>query len=144
MFRMLASRAALVALVAVLIGAALLGPEGLVGGGGGFAVFAVVHVPEAAVDEEDGAGAGEDEVGFAGEGFRVEAVAQAEAVEILTHADFGFCVYAPDARHVVAALGGGEDVGHGRVRAPGGRRMSRIWLATASTTLGDTELPNWR
>ena len=72
---------AAVAFVAFDVGAALFGPEGFVGCGGWFAVFAAVHVPEAAVDEEDGSGAGKDEVGLAGEVFDVESVAEAERVE---------------------------------------------------------------
>lgn len=55
-------------------------PFAAVGGGG--AVFAAfVAVPEATVDEDDGFVFGEDDVGFAGEGFDVEAEAVAEAVE---------------------------------------------------------------
>jgi hypothetical protein len=55
-------------------------PEGAAGGGDA-AAGAVVHVPEAAGDEDDFFEAREDEVGGAGEGFDVEAEAEAEGVD---------------------------------------------------------------
>ena len=71
-----------------------------------------MHVPEAAVYEENSAGACEDQVGLAGECFAVEAVAESEAVQQRAHAQFGLRVAARDSRHVVAALRGRENVGH--------------------------------
>jgi hypothetical protein len=53
----------------------------LAAGGGDAAAAAGVHVPEAAVDEDDFFEPWEDEVGRAGEGSDVEAVAEAEGVE---------------------------------------------------------------
>ncbi len=73
-------------------------------------------VPEAAVDEDDGAVLGEDDVGLAWEGavFRaVDGEAQAGAVEDGADGELRLGVARADAGHHVGALCRGEDVGHG-------------------------------
>ncbi len=77
------------------------------------AVF--VAVPEAAVDEDDGAVFGKDEVGPTGELFVFRAVdgeAVAEAVEHGAEDELGFCIAATDAGHDFGSLLRGEEV-HG-------------------------------
>jgi hypothetical protein len=76
--------AAVAAAVAVELGE----PE-VAAGGGDSAAGAVVHVPEAAGDEDDFFDAWEDEVGGAGEGFDVEAEAEAEGVDEAADEEFG-------------------------------------------------------
>lgn len=74
-------------------------------------------VPEAAVDEDDRAVLGQDEVGFAGQGpvFRAsDSKAVAETMEHGSQGELGPSVAAADAGHDGGALGGGEDVGHGK------------------------------
>lgn len=70
-----------------------------------------VAVPEAAVDEDDGAVLGEDDVGSAGE-LALQAEAQAAGEQELAHQDFGLGVPALDGSHASAALFGGHRVGH--------------------------------
>jgi len=72
-----------------------------------------VHVPETAVNEEHGAGGGKHEIGFAGQIFDVETVAEPHGMQQLPGADFGLGITTLNARHVVAALGGIMDVGQG-------------------------------
>jgi hypothetical protein len=75
------------------------------------AVFAAfVAVPEAAVGEDDGFVFGEDDIGFAGEGFDVEAEAVTEAVEEGADDFFGDGVFPADAGHVPGAAFFGEAV----------------------------------
>ena len=72
-------------------------------------------VPEAAVDEDDGAEFRQDEVGFASEGLVFRAVhgeSVAEAVEHRAHGEFRLGVASADARHDLGSLLRGEDV-HG-------------------------------
>lgn len=52
------------------------------------------------MDEDDGFVFGEDDVGFAGEVFAVEAEAVAHAVEGGTDDDFGFRIAVFNTRHV--------------------------------------------
>lgn len=81
----------------------------------GGAVF--MTVPEAAMDEDDRAVLGQDEVGFAGEGPVIRAAdgeAEAEAVEHGAQDELGPGVAAADAGHDCGTFGGGEDIGHGR------------------------------
>ena len=58
-------------------------------GGGDAAASAGVHVPEAAVDEDDFLEAGEDEIGCAEEGSDVESVAETEGVDEAADGHFG-------------------------------------------------------
>lgn len=99
-------------LVALLVPCYLGGPE--VGVGLGYrVVFAViVAVPEAAVDEDDGAVFGEDDVGFAGEASVVDAVAEAQAPEGFAEEQLRLGGGGVDGGHVCVALGGCEGVGH--------------------------------
>ena len=67
----------------------------------------LMPMPEAAVDEDDGAVFRQDEIGFTGEGFVARAVdreAIAEAVEHRTQRQFGFRVPTADARHDLRAF----------------------------------------
>jgi hypothetical protein len=91
-------------------------PEFAAVGGGGAVFAAAMSMPEAAVDEDDGFVFGEDDVGFSGEGFDVEAEAVAEFVEEGADAEFGRGVFAFDAGHVPGAAGFGEVVGGHGVR----------------------------
>ena len=66
-----------------------------------------MSVPEATVDEDDGAVFRQDEIGFAGEGFVARSIdreAVAEAVEHRTQSQFGFRVPTADARHDLRAF----------------------------------------
>ena len=101
-----------VALIAEGITAALFGPEFFVGCGNRFAQLAAVHVPEAAVDKDDRAEPGEHEVGFAGEMFAVEPIAESGGMQQSTNEHFGFRVAPSNAGHVVASLLGGMNVCH--------------------------------
>jgi len=75
-----------------------------------------VPVPEAAVDEDDGAVFRQDEVGFTGQGtvFRaVDGEAIAEPVEHRAQGEFRLGIATADAGHDIGALFRGEDV-HGK------------------------------
>lgn len=91
------------------------GPEVAVGGRQGGAGAAFVAVPEAAVDEDDGAVFGQDDVRVAGQVASMESEAVAEAVEDRPDADLGGGVFALDGGHDAAALFGGELIGHDAV-----------------------------
>jgi hypothetical protein len=67
------------------------------------------------VYEENRVSASENQVGLAGQRFAVEAIAESEAVQQRSHAQFGLRVAAANARHVVTALRGCEDVGQGNM-----------------------------
>ena len=74
-------------------------------------------MPEAAVDEDDGAVFRQDDVGPAGERFVLRAVdgeAVAEAVEHGSQGELGFGIPAADAGHDLAAFFRREDVHWGR------------------------------
>ena len=67
----------------------------------------LMPMPEAAVDEDDGAVFRQDEIGFAGEGFvarTVDREAVAEPVEHRTQGQFGFRVPTADTRHDLRAF----------------------------------------
>ena len=91
-------------LVTLLVPCYLGGPEVGVGFGNRvvFAVF--VAVPEAAVDEDDGAVFGEDDVGFAGEASVVDAVAEAQAPEGFAEEQLRLGGGRVDGGHVLVAL----------------------------------------
>src|SRR5439155_24881924 len=80
-FPALAVEAAAVFSVAVFVAGEFGEPVFSAGGGDAAAAAAGVHVPEAAADVDDFSSGGEDEVGGAGEGFDVEAVAVAEGMD---------------------------------------------------------------
>lgn len=84
-------------------------------GGGPAEEVALVHVPEAAVDLDDGTVAGEDQVGGAGEGAVVQAEAEAEPVEATADGPLGAGVGGADAGHHP-----GADVRSDDVSQPGG------------------------
>lgn len=64
-----------------------------------------VAVPEAAVDEDDGAVLGQDEVGGAGESAVIEPVAVAFVPQCVPDCPLRGCVPGTDAGHVVGPLG---------------------------------------
>ncbi len=74
------------------------------------AVLAVVRVPEAAVDEDDGLDAAEYDVRRAGELTVVQTVAEAGGVDCLSDNQLRLGVLAADGGHNAAADGG--DAGH--------------------------------
>ena len=63
-----------------------------------------VSVPEAAVDEDDGAVFAQDNVGCTGQMLDVYAVAVAMCMQITAHNHLGLCVLALDARHALVPL----------------------------------------
>ena len=65
---------------------------------------AFVPVPEAAVDEDDGAVFAQHYVGGAGQAFDIYAVTVAVGVQVTSHNQFWFCVLALDARHALVPL----------------------------------------
>ncbi len=75
-------------------------PELLVGLGNGVLGATAVAVPEAAVDEDDGAVLGQDEVGFAGKAFVVESVPVTPAPQLGPHNLLRSRVTGADAGHV--------------------------------------------
>ena len=70
-----------------------------------------VAVPEAAVDEDDGAVLGQDEIGGAGETFVIKSVPVPFAPQRLPDCTLRGGVPGTDAGHVVRPLGGGHSVG---------------------------------
>lgn len=100
-------------LVAVLVAGDFGRPEVGVGFGDRvvFAVF--VAVPEAAVDEDDGAVFGEDDVGGAGEALDVYSIAEAQVPEGVAQAQFRLCGGGMDLRHSVMPLSFCHCIGHG-------------------------------
>ena len=91
-------------LVALPVPCYLGGPEVCVGLGNRvvFAVF--VTVPEAAVDEDDGAVFGEDDVRFAGEASVVDAVTEAQAPEGFAEEQLRLCGSGVNGSHVCMSL----------------------------------------
>ena len=96
----------------------LLRPETHIRSRGRLPVLAPVHMPEAPVYKEHGARSDKDQVGFPWKRFAVEAEAEPEAVEQLSHAQFGLRVRAANTRHVVAALFRSEYVAHATILMP--------------------------
>ena len=87
-------------------------PELLVGLGNGVLGATAVAVPEAAVDEDDGAVLGQDEVGGAGEALVIEPVPVAFVPQCVPDSPLRGCVPGTDAGHVVRPLGRGQNVRH--------------------------------
>ena len=80
-------------------------PELLVGGGGGGVFAALVPVPEAAVNEDDGFVFRKNDVGFSGEIFYMQAEPVSGFVQHGADDYFRLRVLAPDPAHVpLAAL----------------------------------------
>ncbi len=80
-------------------------------------------VPEAAVDKDDGAIFGEDDVWGAGQGADVVAVAETGSEQSLTHFLLGLGITRADAGHIVVALERCEAVGHSCCRREGKGKM---------------------
>ena len=91
-------------LIAFLIPGYFRGPKFSVGLGDSIVRAVLVAVPEAAVDEDDGAVFGEDDVGFAGEAFVVDAVAESQAPEGMTQLQLRLGGGGVDGGHVCMAL----------------------------------------
>ena len=72
-----------------------------------------VAVPEAAVDEYDGAVFAQYNIGGAGQAFDIYAVTVAVGMEVTAHNQLGFGVLALDARHALVPLFYGHSVCHG-------------------------------
>ena len=87
-------------------------PELFVGLGNGVLGATPVAVPEAAVDEDDGAVLGQHEVGGAGESAVIEPVAVAPSPQFAPDGPLRGGVPGTDAGHVVRPLGGGHSVRH--------------------------------
>ena len=103
--------------VAVLVAGDLGGPPLAAGGREAEIRAMFMAVPEAAMDEDNGSVAGQDEIGPAGEllVFRpVQGEAVAMEVEQRTDDPLRPCVGTADAGHDLGALLGSEDVGHER------------------------------
>lgn len=114
-----------VAPVAKYVGTPLFRPEAHIRRRDRLAVFAAVHVPEAAVDEQDSARPRENEVWFPGKRFAMQTVPQPQTVQIRAHAQFRLRVTAANARHVVAALFGCENVAQINIMSPRVHPVSR-------------------
>lgn len=69
-------------------------------------------MPEAAMHKDDGFVFGEYDIGFAGEFFVVQAVAESVGMEEPPHQHLGLCVFPFDAAHIVGAGLRIVDVGH--------------------------------
>ena len=87
-------------------------PELFVGLGNGVLGATPVTVPEAAIDEDDGAVLGQHEVGGAGESAVIEPVAVATSPQFAPDGPLRTGVPGTDAGHVVGALGWGHSVRH--------------------------------
>ena len=109
-------------------------------------------MPETAVDEQDFSAAGEHQVRLPWQTGGTVASVQPEPISggVQKAADqkLRFCVLAPDAGHVSAALLGSEDVGHGPSLGKGHDWVSRYpdWLegiskAIRSLTIEVTDKP---
>ena len=90
--------------VALLVAFYFLFPERGVALGHYKVTAAFVPVPEAAVDEDDGAVLAQHYVGGAGQALDIYAVAVAVGMEVTSHNQFRFCVPALDARHALVPL----------------------------------------
>lgn len=95
-------------------------PERAVAGGDAAGGAMGVLVPEAAVDENNGAAGAENEIRFAGQVAALEPVAEAQCGDELADDFFGFGVMTADAGHVARPLFRGEPV-----EAFGGGRVGR-------------------
>lgn len=73
---------------------------------------ALMTMPEAAMNEDDGFVFGQDDVGFARQGFVVELVAEALGMEETADEHLGLGVFAADLTHVIAAGSFVVDVCH--------------------------------
>ena len=81
---------------------------------GHYKVFAaLVTVPEAAVDEDNGAVFAQYYVGGTGQAFDVYAVAVAVGVQIMSHDQLGLGILALDTRHALMPLFSSHSVCHG-------------------------------
>ena len=81
----------------------------------------VVTVPKTPVHEDDGAARGQDDVGFAGQGFvarSIDGEPVAEPVEQRADLALRPGVATEDTRHDLGAFFGGPDVGHGEDSRP--------------------------
>ena len=87
-------------------------PELFVGLGNGVLGATSVAVPEAAVDEDDGAVLGQDEVGGAGETFVIEPVPVALAPQCIPDGPLRGRVFGVDLRHYLVSLFRGHSVRH--------------------------------
>ena len=94
------------------VGGDFLLPEGGVGLWFHVLGTTAVAVPEAAVDEDDGAVLGQHEVGGAGESAVIEPVAVATSPQFAPDGPLRTGVPGTDAGHVVGALGWGHSVRH--------------------------------
>jgi hypothetical protein len=101
-----------IAFVTLHIPAALFSPEADVGGRNRLAVFAAMHVPEAAVNKENRSGRGKDKIRLSRQIRPMQPVAKSEAVEYPPYPHLGQRIAASDARHIEAALLLRMDIGH--------------------------------
>ena len=98
--------------VALFVALYLLFPELGVAFGRDKVAATFVSVPEAAVDEDDGAVFAQDNVGGAWQALDVYAVAVAMGVQVTAHNHLGLGVLALDARHALVPLLCGHSVCH--------------------------------
>ena len=99
-------------LVALLVAGYLGSPEVGVGFGDRVVLTVFVAVPKAAVDEDDGAVLGEDDVWLAGEAFVVDPIAEAQAPEGFAQEELRLGGGGVDGGHVAMALGRGVIIRH--------------------------------
>lgn len=76
-------------------------------------------MPEAAVRQDHGTIARQNDIGFPWQGRVMEPETKALCVQALAQKQFGFCVPAPDTRHHPAAHVSRNNVSHALQPAPG-------------------------
>jgi hypothetical protein len=110
--------------IALHVRSPLLRPERLIRRGRGFAIFAAMNMPEAAVNEQHRFYPREDEIRLARQILHVQPVAKSHAMQQSPDAHFRLRISSVDARHVQAALLGRVDVGHRAQHWPAGQRLN--------------------
>lgn len=105
-------------MIAFLVSGNLRCPEVSVGFGHRVELAALVTMPEAAMDEDDGAVLGEDDVRGAGEALDIDPVTEAEAPEGVPQAELRLRGGGVDGGHIFMALFWSVIIWHSAARIP--------------------------